>query len=455
MHTCMSGNHLQCRIVALILLAAVLGLLSSGCGHSHGHGISPTLVGPSALDPQGARQPTETTLAASLAELDALPIPAGVDAGVFAELRSALARQLRTQNSKRGTSRLVATPPAGEANRVNDLSLTQDESGEWHLSWHYRCSGDYNQDGLVSVGDIMPLAVHFGESVERDPLNEVIDGNGDGVIGIADITAIARHFLVEVADYRIEAASESGGAFALVDTVGLPEGERTERLQLSFAIESAEPANFYRVVPEDAAGNPGDASNRVGLPPKILDVGPLIGGIEAPFNFTASVRGAPPITYHWVFGGDATPVYSFENAPAVSFTTTGLHPVSLTISNLWGSDSFEFTVQVTREGDWRMFGHDPQHTGRSAYRGPEEPVLAWSFQTGDAIASSVAVAPDGSVYFRSHDGYLYALDAFGQIEWTRDGGPNGYASAAVADDGFIYIGSDYGFVGCVDPEDGT
>jgi|GEM_PF-2174214 len=463
------------RIPARVFLVPILMPLLLSCGHSRGHGISPTLAGLSAQEPGIARQPTETTLEAALAELNAIPVPAGVDDTVFAELRSALTRALHLQwgasTSRSGDSpafnettgletdsppkdvRLTSTPATGESNRIDDLELTEDEEGQWRLSWRYRCAGDYDQNGLVDVADIVPLAVHFGQPVGDDPLNEVIDGNGDGVVGIADITPIARSFLTEVFGYRIESASQLTGPFELVDAVRLPEGERTERLRVSFAIEG-EPANFYRVVPEDPAGELGDPSNLVGLPPKILDVSPLAGDIDSPFGFAATVRGAPPIAYHWTFGDNAAPGHAFEEAPSVSFLTTGMHPVTLAVSSVWGSDAREFAVQVVRRGDWSMFGHDPQHTGRSPYRGPQQPVLAWSFQAGEAICSSAAVAPDGTVYFRSDDMFLYALDAFGQTEWTRDVGPNGYSSPAVADDGSIYVGSDYGYLACVRP-DGT
>jgi len=71
------------RIPARVFLVPILMPLLLSCGHSRGHGISPTLAGLSAQEQGIARQPTETTLEAALAELNAIPVPAGVDDGLF------------------------------------------------------------------------------------------------------------------------------------------------------------------------------------------------------------------------------------------------------------------------------------------------------------------------------------------------------------------------------------
>jgi outer membrane protein assembly factor BamB len=86
-----------------------------------------------------------------------------------------------------------------------------------------------------------------------------------------------------------------------------------------------------------------------------------------------------------------------------------------------------------------MFRGNPQHTG--AYDTDTVPLLgelAWSFETGDQIWTSPAIA-DGMVYFSSTDSYLYALDGqSGQLVWKfAGGGP--WSSPAVVD-GVIYFG---------------
>jgi len=48
---------------------------------------------------------------------------------------------------------------------------------------------------------------------------------------------------------------------------------------------------------------------------------------------------------------------------------------------------------------WPMFLHDPQHTGRSPYRGPQEGKVEWLFDAGIWVYSSPVIDLDGSIYF--------------------------------------------------------
>ena len=59
--------------------------------------------------------------------------------------------------------------------------------------------------------------------------------------------------------------------------------------------------------------------------------------------------------------------------------------------------------------DWRMFGHDPQHTGRSPFVGPSTPTKKWEFATGGWLESSPAIGADGTIYIGSDDKKLYAI----------------------------------------------
>jgi outer membrane protein assembly factor BamB len=87
---------------------------------------------------------------------------------------------------------------------------------------------------------------------------------------------------------------------------------------------------------------------------------------------------------------------------------------------------------------WPMYGGDAQHTGRSLAEGPAEPSLKWMFRVG-ILANSPALGTDGSVYFGSLDGNLYALDADGTEAWRA---PFGQISGvpAIGAEGTIYAG---------------
>lgn len=66
--------------------------------------------------------------------------------------------------------------------------------------------------------------------------------------------------------------------------------------------------------------------------------------------------------------------------------------------------------------------------------------LAWRYQAGGAINSSPALALDGTVYFTSRDGYLYALNPDSSLKWRYNTGGTTDNSPAIGPDGTIYLG---------------
>jgi outer membrane protein assembly factor BamB len=89
---------------------------------------------------------------------------------------------------------------------------------------------------------------------------------------------------------------------------------------------------------------------------------------------------------------------------------------------------------------WPMFHADPQHTGRSPYKGPEKPLLLWEAGAGTHIVSSAAIAADGTIYFGAE--FFYAIDPSGEEKWNFV--KNGWfdmCTPAIGKDGTIYIGS--------------
>ena len=106
-----------------------------------------------------------------------------------------------------------------------------------------------------------------------------------------------------------------------------------------------------------------------------------------------------------------------------------------------------------------MYQVDAQHTGRSPYTGPRQPLLLRTFNTsvvpvpdpvfGTAdIQSSAAIAPDGTAVIGLHNGTLFALrdpaGAGNQLaaRWSfhPPGGSSWHATLAVASDGTVYVG---------------
>ncbi len=95
--------------------------------------------------------------------------------------------------------------------------------------------------------------------------------------------------------------------------------------------------------------------------------------------------------------------------------------LGLWLSPAWGD---------TGPGDWGMFQHDAQHTGRSAFTGPATPVQHWAFSdwsdnyscpsfradgtqqwafpTGALVESSPAIGAGGTIYLGA-SAFLYAI----------------------------------------------
>lgn len=86
---------------------------------------------------------------------------------------------------------------------------------------------------------------------------------------------------------------------------------------------------------------------------------------------------------------------------------------------------------------WPMFCHDPQHTGRSPYRGPQEGKVEWLFNAGFLVYSSPAIDQDGTVYFGCDSRYFFAVTSSGSEKWQSLGGGSD-SSPLISSDGSIY-----------------
>ena len=105
-------------------------------------------------------------------------------------------------------------------------------------------------------------------------------------------------------------------------------------------------------------------------------------------------------------------------------------------------------------GEWAMFRHDLSHSGATEVSSTTpQGVVEWAFATDGAIHSSPAVA-NGTVYFGSRDGKLYALDAAsGEKRWQYQTGSWVDSSPAVVG-GIVYVGSNDGNLYALDANTG-
>jgi len=110
------------------------------------------------------------------------------------------------------------TPPAGYGSKAYVLRPNAE------ASWGYSLPGDYNQDTLVTLADVIPVAVHFGDT-RLDPdkpwpeaaIGGVIDGDGNYAVNLADIVPIAVNFGKHVSEFRVYASDHLDDDFPTAD----------------------------------------------------------------------------------------------------------------------------------------------------------------------------------------------------------------------------------------------
>ncbi len=108
----------------------------------------------------------------------------------------------------------------------------------------------------------------------------------------------------------------------------------------------------------------------------------------------------------------------------------------------------------SQPGQWSMFRHDFRNSGVVGQTGiTPDNSLQWSFQTGSQIHSSAAYS-NGTIFFGSQNGNLYALDAKTGVEKWRFHTNSFVDSSPAVVDGVVYVGSNDGHIYAVDAATG-
>jgi outer membrane protein assembly factor BamB len=481
------GRALKLSILAALLAAA---LLAYACGKSH-------VEGRDAIQVTNPNSPQ--SLEEAQAQLAALACPDGVDAALWAQLKSALDEALRCRagtcappsgssaKSDHGGPRVAAlqktasTPPTGEANRVNDLAIADNGDGTYTLSWHYRNLGDYDQNGTVAVEDIIPLAQHFGEtwvSGEENTLAAIIDGSVNGRVGIEDITPLAANMGVEVTGYSLQLTEDSGSFWSEFGSIALTDATGDGRILFSVQFEKPERQREMRVSPQDSLGANGVTSKTVSYPnrgdwwmyghdPQHTGLSPFIGCQSGRLDqripmtsFSSSpVIGADGTLYSggaffWHYeAGDASLWYVTSEEKTIGSPALGLDGTVYAGS----LDNFVYAIEPNCNLKWRFETGDykwnaptiaPDGTiivgsadGFLYALSPKGDML-WSYEAEGGIGCSPAIGTDGTIYFTCWDHYMYALSPYGNLLWRiYIGGSN--CSPSIAADGTIYVAGEY------------
>jgi len=329
-------NAMLRRVLLPLLILAFAGCASSGPSIQRG----------------------SVTLDHALAQIEALPTPAGVDAGSFGQLKSALAASLRASGQTKFTSAL----PVGNASQVDDLAEAAGDPGKVTLHWTYKNKGDYDQNSEANVADLTPLGVNlFKTTASPDWTSKAIaaDGDNNGEVNVSDITPLGANLFGHVDGYVIESTTNLADeqSWAQVDTVQFADGglEAGSPLwKFTHAVDAPATLTHYRVRAYDGT-DLGPPSNVVDFDPTEApvanSVSPTQGdsGTDVQFTVDTSGGGAPD-TYAWDFGGGATPNTSTDSSPTVTLGVAGSYNASVTVSNSAGNDTVNFTLTVDAVG---------------------------------------------------------------------------------------------------------
>ena len=108
-----------------------------------------------------------------------------------------------------------------------------------------------------------------------------------------------------------------------------------------------------------------------------------------------------------------------------------------------------------QKDDWPQFRGNNQLTGVSTSAVPKTLKLLWTYDAGEPVESSAAIA-DGVVYIGSGAGYLSAVDlATGKPRWKYKVSQEGVGeSSAAVRNGAVYIGDLAGVFHAVDARTG-
>jgi len=98
------------------------------------------------------------------------------------------------------------------------------------------------------------------------------------------------------------------------------------------------------------------------------------------------------------------------------------------------------------------FHPDNQRTGRTGNRGLKMPYLRWSFRSDSSIEASAVISKDGTIYFASTDGRLYAFSDRGALKWTFTANESLFATPVIGPDGTVLFADLAGWYYAVRPD---
>ena len=212
---------------------------------------------------------------------------------------------------------------------------------------------------------------------------------------------------------------------------------------------------ILRLTDDDGAIATDSVIVEVNSPPTaVASADPTSG--TAPLTVYLSAQGSYDpdgfiVSYEWDFGegGGFQDFTLTQGETDHIYTQVDTYTVTLRVTDDSGkaiTASVEIEVlEPNAQGDWWMFGHDPQHTRRSPFTGPMTNTLKWVYTTGSVVSvSSPTIGADGTVYIGGYNpNKLFAVNSNGTLKWAYSTGGAIVSSPAISTDGTVYIGSSH------------
>jgi len=174
----------------------------------------------------------------------------------------------------RGARSVSSKSPGGASNAITDLTITANTSTTADLRWTERNTGDYDNNSLVNLSDLTPIAQLFGQQLASAPDQDwlrLVDGDHNGLVNLSDITPIAQNFQNQMSGYILYTDGDAGSTpYGTGITVPRPSPVPTPHAAVVYTFQ----ANFtagsgpvFAVRPASAGDvdNPGPVSNEAEL----------------------------------------------------------------------------------------------------------------------------------------------------------------------------------------------
>lgn len=178
---------------------------------------------------------------------------------------SGIVASLSFDNTSFDASRQLSSPPAlGNAAAEIDYNNL---SGQ--LSWFYANPGDTNQDGLVNLADLVPIARDY-QAVGPFSVSSrasVADANGDGEVNISDVSVLGANWNNDAfGGYNVYSSGDSaeqGSPVANVAFESAAGDPASERLRFSYTVPAGSRLAYAWVQPVDGSGSAGLSGDSV------------------------------------------------------------------------------------------------------------------------------------------------------------------------------------------------